>query len=268
MPLPQAMIDALRTQFGPRLLLDEPLSRHTTSRIGGPADGFIVAHAPDDLRGAARFAWSLDVPLFILGGGSNILIGDKGVRGLVILNETKKLAITGTHVTVESGYGAIQLARHLARRGLTGFEWAIGVPGTIGGAIYGNAGAHDGDMSQVVERVSAITPGGEMNFSHEEMAFDYRTSYFKREKPRAVIVEARLVFKTGDPAAVTAKMEEFNEYRKSTQPGGATIGSMFKNPPGDYAGQLIEQAGLKGARKGGAEISSVHANFFVNMGDA
>ncbi len=268
MSLPQATIDTLRSQFGPRLLLDEPLAKHTSARIGGPADGFIAAHTPDDLRGAARAAWGADVPLLILGGGSNVLIGDRGVRGLVVLNETKKLGITGRHITVESGYSAIQLARHCARRGLTGFEWAIGIPGTIGGAVYGNAGAHDGDVSQVVERITAITPGGEMHFSRDELAFEYRSSILKREQRKAVILEAVLIFAEGDPAAINAKMEEFSEYRKRTQPPGATIGSIFKNPPGEYAGRLIEAAGLKGTRSGSAGISTVHANWVVNLGEA
>lgn len=268
MALSQTAVNSLRDAFGPRLQLDEPLHRHTSARIGGPADGYIEAYSADELSTAARIAWAQGVPLFVLGGGSNILISDRGVRGLVVLNEAKKLAITQHTAIVESGYSTIQLARRLAKQKLTGFEWAIGVPGTVGGAIYGNAGAHGGDMSQCVESADAITPDGPVTYSSQDLDFEYRASSLKRERRKAVILSAKLKFKSGDAKAINAKMEEYNDYRKRTQPGGATIGSMFKNPPGDFAGRLIEAAGLKGKRLGGAEISTVHANFFVNAGNA
>ena len=258
----------LRSAFGPLLLVDEPLAKHTSARIGGPADAFLIASNQSDLHNAARIAWQHGLPLNILGGGSNILILDAGVRGLVIHNQAERTTIEGTRVTAESGASTIHLARKLAKAGLAGFEWAIGVPGTIGGAAYGNAGAHHGDMQACVTRVTVATPGGEISLSGEEMAYEYRTSILKRERRPCAILTVEMAFTPDDPAAIQARIKEYSDYRKSTQPPGATIGSMFKNPPGDFAGRLIEAAGLKGRRIGGAEISTIHANFFLNVGDA
>ncbi|HEC23075.1 MAG TPA: UDP-N-acetylmuramate dehydrogenase [Chloroflexi bacterium] len=274
MPLPSPALDDLHAAFGDRLLLDEPLARHTSARIGGPADAFLVARTADDLRQAARIAWAHALPLFILGGGSNILISDSGVRGLVVHNRTEHIAFDGPTVTAGSGVSTIQLARRLATRGLGGFEWAIGIPGTLGGAVYGNAGAHGGDMAGVVARVEAVTPaqGGralrDVVWSNADLGFEYRSSILKRERRRCVILSVTLNLHPADPEAIRARMAEYTGARKRTQPPGATIGSMFKNPPGDYAGRLIDAAGLKGTRIGGAEISEVHANFFLNVGGA
>jgi len=268
MTLPPPALDALRDAFGERLLLGEPLARYTSARIGGPADAFLAAHTPADLSTAARIAWMYDCPLFVLGGGSNVLISDAGVRGLVIHNRASKVTIRGSQVVAEAGANTIQLARRLAKRGLSGFEWAIGVPGTLGGALYGNAGAHDGDMSRCTVRVDAATPEGEISYTSAEMGFEYRSSILKRERRRCVILRAVLQFTPGDPAQIAARMEAFNAHRRRTQPPGATVGSMFKNPPGDYAGRLIDAAGLKGTQVGGAVISTVHANFFLNLGGA
>ncbi len=268
MPLLQPAIDELAAAFGPRLLVDEPLGRHTSARIGGPADAFLAATSADDLRHAARIAWAHTIPLFLLGGGSNILISDRGVRGLVIHNRASAIEIDGLTVHAESGASTLQLARKVARQGLSGMEWAIGVPGSIGGAAYGNAGAHGGDMAGCVTRVEAVTPQDNVTYTNAELAFEYRSSILKRERRTVVIVGVTLGLIPGDPYAITARMDEYNAYRKRTQPPGATIGSTFKNPPGEYAGRLIEAAGLKGTRIGGAEISDVHANFFLNRGDA
>lgn len=258
----------LRSFFKDRLLLDEPLGRHTSARIGGPADVFLVARNVDDLRQAARIAWSQGWPVFLLGGGSNILISDAGVRGLVVLNQADSIVIEDTRAIVESGASAIHLARRLAKRGLAGFEWAIGVPGTIGGAAYGNAGAHSGDMQSCVVSLQAITPNGEVTLSNAELGYQYRSSILKRDRRRCVILSAVMQFRPESPQAVHARMKDYTDYRKRTQPPGATIGSMFKNPSGDYAGRLIEAAGLKGHQIGGAQISHKHANFYLNRGDA
>ena len=259
---------ALRDVFGACLLLDEPLAKHTSARIGGPADAFLVAETSADLEQAARAAWAHDLPLFILGGGSNILISDTGVRGLVVHNQADAVHFDGQTVRAGSGLSTIHMARRAAQRGLAGLEWAIGIPGTLGGAVYGNAGAHGGDMAGIVTRVQAITPDGPLELTGEQMVYQYRSSILKRERRRCVVLSAELRLTPADPAAIKARMKEYTDYRKRTQPPGATIGSMFKNPPGDYAGRLIEAAGLKGQRLGGAEISAVHANFFLNAGDA
>lgn len=268
MPLPQSALDALQDAFGPSLLLDEPLGRHTSARIGGPADAYVRATQPAHLTRAAQIAWAHEVPLFILGGGSNILISDKGVRGLVIDNRADAIEVSGTTIIAQSGASSIHMARTAAKAGLTGYEWAIGVPGTFGGAIYGNAGAHGGDIANTLLVAEAITPEKPVTYQNADLAFEYRSSILKREHRRAVILGGVIQLTPADSAEVAARMEEYNAYRKRTQPPGATIGSTFKNPPNDYAGRLIEAAGLKGKRIGGAEISTVHANFFLNAGDA
>lgn len=268
MPLPQHVLIRLRELFGERLLLDEPLARYTSARIGGPADAYLPAYTCKELATAARVAWAYEVPLFILGGGSNILISERGVRGLVIHNRADYVAFDGARVTADAGISTILLARRCAKRGLSGLEWAIGIPGTLGGAVFGNAGAHGSDMSNIVLDVEAAVPKSNVRLSNDDLAFQYRSSILKRVPRRMVILRATLQLKRDRPAAIMARMEEYNAYRKRTQPPGATIGSMFKNPPGDFAGRLIDAAGLKGARVGGAQISTVHANFFVNLGGA
>lgn len=259
---------AMRLAFGERVLMEEPLARHSSARIGGPADGFFAAHTVDDLREAALIMWEYDAPLFVVGGGSNVVFSDDGVRGLVVHNRTSGLSFEGTQVLAESGVSAVSLARRAISRGLAGFEWAAGLPGTIGGAVVGNAGAHGGDMSQSVVWMDAVTPDGDVRLTNEDLAFEYRSSILKRQPGRVIILRVLLQLAEGDTASLGARAEEFRAYRRRTQPQGATIGSMFKNPPGDYAGRLIEAAGLKGARVGGAQISEVHGNFFINTGGA
>lgn len=268
MTLPQAALEALQAAFGDRLLFNEPLARHNSARIGGPADVFLTAHSLDDLRKAAALAWVYQMPFKLLGGGSNILISDQGVRGLVIHNQTSGIAVEGSTVIVDSGVGTITLTRRCIDEGLSGFEWAIGIPGTIGGAVYGNAGAHGGDMAGSLIEVQVMTPIGEAVMTKDDLAFQYRSSILKREGLPFVILSAKLGLVPDDPVAIRALAEEYNATRKRTQPPGATLGSMFKNPPGDYAGRLIEAAGLKGTQIGGAQISDKHANFFLNTGDA
>jgi UDP-N-acetylmuramate dehydrogenase len=260
--------EALREAFGDRLRVDEPLARYTSARIGGPADLFVTARSVDDLRTAARLAWESELPLTILGGGSNVLVADAGIRGLVVHNRARGVRFEGMQVVVESGANLATLARRCIARGLAGLEWAIGVPGTLGGAVVGNAGAHGGDMAGCVEWAEALSPDGERRWSNAELGFDYRTSILKRARAKFVILSVGLRLARGDPDELRARADEFNTYRKATQPPGATMGSMFKNPPSDYAGRLIDQAGLKGMRVGNARISDVHANFFVNLAGA
>ena len=268
MPISSEACAALRLAFGERVLFEEPLSRHSSARIGGPAEAFLAARSVHDLAEAAQIAWEYDVPLCILGGGANILISDAGIRGLVVHNRAEGLHFDGTQVLAESGVSTISVARRSVKRGLAGFEWAAGIPGTIGGAVFGNAGAHGGDMAGVVVYADVITPEGERRLSNADLAFEYRSSILKREPQRAVVLRVLLQLEAGDPDVLNARLEEFRDYRRRTQPPGATIGSMFKNPPGDYAGRLIDAAGLKGTRIGGAEISTKHGNFFLNVGDA
>jgi len=172
----------------------------------------------------------------------------------------------------ESGANFGLLARQAASRGLSGLEWAAGVPGTVGGAVYGNAGAHGSDVAatlQVAEILHRTAYGIQRQiWPARRFEFTYRSSLLKREKPEAVVLTARFNFQPGEADAIQARMDELNDYRRRTQPPGASMGSIFKNPPGDFAGRLIEAAGLKGTRIGGAEISPVHANFFINHENA
>jgi UDP-N-acetylmuramate dehydrogenase len=262
----------LRAAFGERLRESEPLAKYTSARIGGPAEFLISAESADELAEQVRAARQLGLRCFVLGGGSNILVSDAGVRGLVILNRARRVEFrdSGDTPTVwaESGLNFGQLGRQCAARGLGGLEWAATIPGTVGGAVYGNAGAHGGDMAGSLRMADILQQDGSVRqWTREELSFGYRTSALKRLKANHVVLAAEFALTRCEPLAAQAKIEEFVAHRRRTQPPGASIGSMFKNPRGDYAGRLIEAAGLKGARIGNAEISDQHANFFVNLGE-
>lgn len=274
-PLP---IDALRAAFGDALQVNAPLASHTTARAGGPADALIAANSAAGLERIALRLWELDVPFYVLGYGSNVLVSDDGLRGVVVLNRARAIQIDAESnppaVWAESGAMIGTIARQVGLQGLGGFEWASTVPGTLGGAVYGNAGAFGGDMNGCLLLAEILHRNGKELWSVERMQYQYRSSLLKRENkpgsktPGAVILSARLKLERSSPGSIQEKMEGFSARRRTTQPPGATMGSMFKNPPGDYAGRLIEAAGLKGARVGDAEISTKHANFFVNHGRA
>jgi UDP-N-acetylmuramate dehydrogenase len=253
-----------------------PLAKYTAARMGGSAEWLYVTRAQDtldDLIEVVTTAWSENLPVRITGGGANILVSDKGVRGLVAVNHITHIDFgawhDGRNVAVTSGTGLLMLARQCATRGLTGMEWAVGVPGTVGGAIVNNAGAHGTEMAQRVADVVVLEPSGVKLYSNAELDFAYRYSALKaREDKRFLVLLATLALKPAKPDMIQHKMAEFNTYRKRTQPPGASLGSIFKNPPGDYAGRLIETCGLKGHTIGSAQVSPVHANFFINVGNA
>ncbi|GAB4445085.1 MAG: UDP-N-acetylmuramate dehydrogenase [Anaerolineae bacterium] len=277
MPLPEAFLSGLRAAFGDRFRRNEPLAAHTTSRLGGPAQVWLPVNSAAELAQAVLLARRQQVPVFILGGGANLLITEAGIRGLVIENRGGQVqfpaaAAPGQAVTltVESGVALPSLARRCARRGLSGLEWAVGVPGTLGGAVVNNAGAYGSDMAASLVRAQLLSPDGETMWQPVSwFEYGYRTSRLKRgERSRWAVLQAELRLIAAPAAEVEARMNDFNERRKASQPPGATMGSMFKNPPGDYAGRLIEAAGLKGHQIGGAQISPVHANFFINLGGA
>jgi len=262
-------IDVLYAKFGDKVKENVPLAPYTSARIGGPADIFLTADTVTELMRIVHFMWKQEMPFKLLGGGSNVLISDKGVRGVVILNRAKKSTFHAGEqptVTAESGVVFTNLANRCATRGLGGLEWAATVPGTIGGAVYGNAGAFGGDMAGNLIWADVLTEKGRERFTVEQMEYAYRTSVLKRGDIKAVVLLAELALKNSTKEDVTVKIQQFRAHRKATQPPGASMGSMFKNPPGDYAGRLIESAGLKGARIGNAEISPVHGNFFINHG--
>jgi UDP-N-acetylmuramate dehydrogenase len=265
------LIDQLRAHFGEQVQTDVPLAPYTSARIGGPADILLTVQSAEELAQAASLLWQAGQSFYLMGGGSNLLVGDAGVRGVVVLNRAKDSHFAegeNPTVWVESGVVLANLARRAATYGLAGLEWGASVPGTIGGAIYGNAGAHGGDMAGNLLEAEVLTKSGErVSLNSQQMGYAYRTSILKRHELDAIVLSATLALKNSERATVQATMDEFVAHRKATQPPGASMGSMFKNPPGDYAGRLIEAAGLKGTRIGNAEISPVHANFFINHGE-
>jgi UDP-N-acetylmuramate dehydrogenase len=264
LPLP-----TLRAAFGDRLQVNVSLAPYTSARIGGPADALISVISADELAETVNRLWELDIPYVILGGGSNLLISDKGVRGVVVLNRAKAVRFdkgSRPKVWAESGVVIANLARRTASHGLAGLEWAAAVPGTVGGAVYGNAGAFGGDMASSLIHAEFLTERGRETWAVEKMEYGYRSSVLKRQALKTVVLSAQIRLEHSTKESVSVKIAEFSERRKATQPPGASMGSMFKNPPGDFAGRLIEAAGLKGRRIGTAEISPVHANFFINHG--
>jgi UDP-N-acetylmuramate dehydrogenase len=259
--------DLLRARFGDKVRENVPLAPFTSARIGGPADILLTADTAAELARMVGFLWKQELPFTLLGGGSNVLISDRGVRGIVILNRAKGVKFhlgDQPSVTAESGVVFSNLANRCASKGLAGLEWAATVPGTVGGAVYGNAGAFGGDMAGSLIRAELLTENGKETFTVEQMGYGYRTSILKRGERKAVVLSAELALQNATREEVTVKIQQFSAHRKATQPPGASMGSMFKNPPGDYAGRLIEAAGLKGTRIGNAEISPLHANFFIN----
>ncbi len=263
----------LRSTFGDHMQENIPLSSYTAARIGGPADVILFVHSADELANAADKLWKLNLPFSILGGGSNVLVSDKGVRGVVIINRARKVNFNskGEPPTVhaESGVTPNDITQRAARLGLAGFEWAASLPGSLGGAIYGNAGAFDGDIAgNLISLELFHRQNGRQIWTVEMMEYGYRTSVLKRDHPPMIILSAILALHQGDEQAIRTKMEQFSVQRKETQPQGASMGSMFKNPPGEKAGRLIEAAGLKGSSVGSAEISDQHANYFINHGQA
>ena len=266
-----------RDLFGDQFQVNVSLARYTSARVGGPADMMVVVNNAAELQMAVELAYAQFIPYFILGGGSNILVADSGVKGLVILNRARNVHFRSTGFgvvcTVESGMNLSSLARQCISKGLAGLEWAIGVPGTVGGAVVGNSGAHGSDMHHTLLAATIWEPGrGVQIYSVEEMAYTYRDSILKQEQgktiSRRVVLSAELELKPEPTEILSARADGFTAHRKQSQPGGASMGSMFKNPPHHYAGYLIDVAGLKGFQVGGAKISDKHANFFINEDNA
>jgi UDP-N-acetylmuramate dehydrogenase len=260
-------IDILYAKLGDKVKENVSLAPYTSARIGGPADIFIIAESADDLARIIKLLQNQEMEYLILGGGSNVLVSDKGVRGAVVMNRAKGVRFHNgdqPSVTVESGVIFSNLANRCAAKGFGGLEWAATVPGTIGGAVYGNAGAFGGDMAGNLIWAELLTENGREKFTAEQMGYGYRTSILKRGELDGIVLAAALRLRNSTKEEVTTNIEQFSAHRKATQPPGASMGSMFKNPNGDYAGKVIEAAGLKGTRIGNAEISPLHGNFFIN----
>lgn len=256
------------------LLERQMLAPRTAWQIGGPADWLAEPTTPDEVAELLRYAADRHLPVLALGGGSNLLMADAGYRGLVIEYADRTVSelepFGSGHFRLGAGALFAPTARRLARAGFAGLEWAEGIPGTIGGAIAGNAGAYGGEIAEVVERVEVVTANvGRQEFTRAECRFQYRTSRFKTSSSCAeFIVAATVALHPGDAEALDQRMKQIGAERKRKTPAGLSCGSVFKNPPGEHAGALIERAGLKGRRAGGAEISTIHANYIVNRDGA
>ena len=267
--------DWVPAHLGPAYVrLNEPLARHTFYRIGGLADLFFCAQSAGELATAVKLARQSGVPCFVLGTGTNVLVSDRGVRGLVVQNRAR--AVTWTEigdqmwVKAESGASLSWLARQSARQGWAGLTWACGIPGTVGGGVVQNAGAHGACLADVLQSVTVLDEQDAVQrIPAGNLELDYRSSIFKGKRGQSwVILSAEMALRRGNREELAARIAGHDAWRREHQPVGASCGSVFKNPPGDHAGRLIEAAGLKGQRVGGAEISPLHANFFVNAGGA
>lgn len=263
---------SLVERLGAGLRLREPLWRHTSYKIGGPADAFLTVRTADELIRAVTAATNTKVPWKLIGAASNLVIADDGVEGLVVKPILRQLRLApGGRPAVQADAGCMlaAVAKRAALGGLSGLEWAASVPGTVGAAVVNNSGAFGSSVAECLEAALLYFPGeGNRVVTAQELGYAYRTSRLKQHEWRAAVLQATFRAQPGDPERLRARLDEVEEKRRQTQPFGPSVGSVFRNPPGSYAGLLIEQAGLKGLRIGGAEISPMHANFILNVGKA
>lgn len=249
---------------------NEPMKAHTSFRIGGPADILVIPSDANQLKKVVTEARAEGIPLTIIGNGSNILVKDKGIRGVVVKlgNALRSMECDGDKLTAEAGVSLAAIANKAAACGLTGLEFAVGIPGSLGGAVFMNAGAYDGEMCKVVAQVTVLTSDGKIEvLSNEELEFGYRHSSIQDNG--AIIISVEMQLAIGDINEIRAKMADFTNRRTTKQPLDIpNAGSMFRRPPGYYAGTLIEEAGLKGYMVGDAQVSTKHAGFVVNVGNA
>ena len=264
----------LERRLSLKVLRNEPLAEHTTMRVGGPADLMVTIRDRFALRGLVRLAASRGWPLRILGRGSNVVVSDAGIRGIVALNRSAGYDVNQAagRISFDSGVPMAKASTIAAEAGLTGLEFALAIPGNIGGAIWANAGAHGGEMAAITTTVTLLrADGSEVEIPVAEAAFSYRESRFKRpEGSGEVILGATVALAPGEPELIKGHLEEIRRWRREHQPLGIpSAGSVFRNPPGELsAGALIEAAGMKGVRMGGAEVSEMHANWILNRGGA
>ena len=253
-----------------RMHLNTPMKEHTSFKIGGPAGLLIEIASVDEAVEVIKELKSADANYFIMGNGSNLLVSDDGYTGVVVkLSEyLTNVTINGNEVTAESGILLSTLSKIIAKESLIGFEFASGIPGTVGGAITMNAGAYDGEMKDCVKSVKVLTQEGKvLEFTNENMNFGYRMSDVKVHD--YIVLESTFLFDKGEASAISEKTKDFTERRTSKQPLTLpSAGSMFKRPVGYYAGKLIDDSGLRGVRNGDAQISEKHCGFVVNRGNA
>ena len=264
------LIERLRA-FAPesRVLINEPMSRHTTFRVGGPADVLFLPASGDELTAAMRAAEALGAPCFVMGNGSNLLVRDGGVRGLVIVigEPMSAVEIKGTTLRAQAGASLSLVAKEAVNASLSGLVFASGIPGSVGGAVAMNAGAYGGEIKNVLSRALVLEQGRPVWKTAEALHMGYRNTDVLRDG--LVVLEAEFGLAPGDRDALTAEMNELAHRRREKQPLHLpSAGSTFKRPEGHFAGALIEAAGLKGYRVGGAQVSELHAGFLVNAGGA
>jgi len=273
-----AAFDALATgtdiqrRLGVKTVRDEALARHTTMRVGGPADLFAVAHNAFELRGLIRLARARTIPFLVLGRGSNLVVADAGFRGLVIQARAEASRVDGDRYHADAGVPMARAATETQAAGLTGLEFGLAIPGTAGGAVWANAGAHGADTAAVLESATLLrADGSEAVVPVEELDFTYRHSRLKAANQPGSANPAEIVLATvfrlapADPAAIKEQLDDIRRWRREHQPLGIpSAGSVFRNPEGDSAGRLVDALGLKGYRRGGAAVSEKHANFIVN----
>ena len=259
----------IQRRVGVKTSRDEPLARFTTMRVGGPADLFATVHNLFELRALVRFARARDIAHRILGRGSDLVISDRGIRGLVIQDRAEGSRIDGDRYVADAGVPMARAATETQKAGLTGLEFGLAIPGTVGGAVWANAGAHESDMAGVIESARVLDgEGHEAVVPVAELGLAYRESRFKQPAENGLpdlILDATFHLEPADPDTIKTRLDDIRRWRQAHQPLGLpSAGSVFRNPPGDSAGRLIEAAGLKGHRIGGAVVSEKHANFIVN----
>lgn len=266
----EKFLDALMSFAGPeRVKLDQPMDRYTTFRIGGPADVMFFPETPQEILVAQALATESGVPVTVIGCGSNLLVSDAGIRGLVIAlgKPFSRIEVRGNAIFAQAGARLSAVANAALAHGLTGLEFASGIPGSVGGGAYMNAGAYGGQLSDVLTEVELLRDGMAVRVPASEMDFGYRHS--AAMESGALITGATFALQPGDPEEIRARMDDLNGRRRDKQPlEYPSAGSTFKRPEGYFAGALIEQAGLKGCRIGGAMVSEKHAGFIVNAGNA
>jgi len=259
----------LRSYFGSRLQENVRMANFTTMNVGGPADALLIANSADQLAEVVGKLWEFGFPVKIMGSGSNVIISDRGIRSVVVINHAHNIRINiksdPMTIWAESGALMINIGKKLALWGLKGMEWAATIPGSVGGAVYGNAGAFGGETCRNLITADMLhRTDGRSDWECERLEFTYRASNIKRDTTEAIILSALFSVEKGDPKEIAANIESFKQRRWKNQPPGASVGSVFRNPPEDKAGRLIEAVGLKGKRIGGAIISDKHANFIIN----
>jgi UDP-N-acetylmuramate dehydrogenase len=260
----------IQRRIGVKTSRDEPLARFTTMRVGGPADLFVTAHNRMELRALVRYVRTRGLPHVLLGRGSDVVISDRGIRGVVIQNRAEGSRTDGERYVAEAGVPMARAATETQRAGLSGLEFGLAVPGTVGGAVWANAGAHDSDIAAVLESADILLgDGSEARVAAADLDLAYRDSRLKRP-PRAglapeIVLAATFRLVPASAEAIRERLDEIRRWRQAHQPLGLpSAGSFFRNPAGDSAGRLIDEAGLKGLRLGGATVSEKHANFIVN----